>query len=165
MICIPCSSYSSLVTHSWWNVPKDAKIDPPNQPAYRFSYGIVGEWILIFCYFVSTETPFLPLMYPFTLARLASYFTATMMSTGRANKETYARHQSGQLPIQSFRQTPRPRAVPNHDDVLQQSRANVDVACHDAIVHQLAERHRVLERVRVGCCLGQAEGCGGFYRL
>ena len=25
----PCSSYSALLTHSCWNVPSDAKMEPP----------------------------------------------------------------------------------------------------------------------------------------
>lgn len=47
---MPCSSYSSLVTQSWWNVPSDASTEPPSHAEYLRSYGIEGEWILIFCY-------------------------------------------------------------------------------------------------------------------
>lgn len=45
----PCSSYSSFVTQSWWNVPSDASTLPPSHDAYLRSYGMVGAWILIFC--------------------------------------------------------------------------------------------------------------------
>lgn len=48
-MAIPCSSYSSFVTQSWWNVPSDASTEPPSHDEYLRSKGIVGEWILIFC--------------------------------------------------------------------------------------------------------------------
>jgi hypothetical protein len=46
----PCSSYSSFVIHSWWKVPSEARTEPPSHEEYFLSKGIVGLWILIFCY-------------------------------------------------------------------------------------------------------------------
>lgn len=45
-MALPCSCHSSLLIHSWWNVPKLAKILPPSHAPYRRSTGLPGAWIL-----------------------------------------------------------------------------------------------------------------------
>lgn len=40
----PCSSYSRLLTHIWWNVPRLARMLPPIQPANLRSATLPGAW-------------------------------------------------------------------------------------------------------------------------
>ena len=44
--------HSSLLIHSWWKVPKLARMLPPSHPPYRRSMGFPGAWILT-CRWVS----------------------------------------------------------------------------------------------------------------
>lgn len=52
---LPCSMYSDLLIHSWWNVPNDAKMLPPNQELKRLStvdpaakiLGLACGWTLV----------------------------------------------------------------------------------------------------------------------
>lgn len=41
--------HSSLLIHSWWNVPRLARMLPPSHPPYRRSDGLPGAWILTWC--------------------------------------------------------------------------------------------------------------------
>lgn len=139
MICIPCSSYSFLVIHSWWNVPRLASTEPPSQDAYLRSKGMVGECILIFC--------------------------CGRQCVLSADQETYAGHEGRELEVEPLGQPADERAVANDDNVLQQRRAHVDVARHDRVVHELREGHEVFERARVRGVGDRAERGGWLYPL
>jgi hypothetical protein len=120
----PCSWYSSFVIHNWWNVPKLESIDPPTHEAYFLSKGIVGEWILIFCYACQLCPPVAP-------------------------DSTHTRHQRGKLHIETLNQASSERCVSNNDDILQQRASDIDVAGHDRVVDELMQRYEIFEGMRV----------------
>lgn len=52
---VKLTCHSSRLIHSWWKVPRLARILPPSQPPYRRSVGLPGACILTCMIFVSRD--------------------------------------------------------------------------------------------------------------